>query len=855
MKLPLRLLAFLLLSVSVVICAEVGEEEDLFEWARLPDLPDSLGLGGPFAGTGNGALIVAGGVSFPDSGFENSGELWRQQIYVLEEGGGSWKTGFQLGHSLAYGAGVSSDDSLILIGGRDADRHYRTVYRLRWRNGRIEQSSFPDLPKTCAMTSAALLGDTIYVAGGWERPSADQAMKNFWSLDLSRSSPQWEVLEPWPGPARISPVMAAQDGAVYLFGGAELLRDEQDQLTPRVLADAYRYRPGEEWDAVAGLPRAAVAAPGISVGQSHVLVFGGDDGTSFERRDEPETKSAGFRQDVLAYHTITDTWASVGMLPAGLASTTAVHWRDRIVIPGGETALGRSSAVVGAGQLRPSVSGFGAWDYACLGAYLLSLVGMGIYFSRREKTTEDFFVAGRRIPWWAAGVSIVGTQTSAISFMAIPAKVYATDWVYLWNPLAAGLIAPLVVFVYLPFFRRLNLTTAYEYLERRFHVAVRLFASAAFVLFHLGRMAIVLFLPAIALSAVTGIDVYACILVMGVLCTIYTVLGGIEAVIWTDFLQVIVLIGGALISLVIIAAHVEGGFSGIVSVGMADSKFHAVNWTWDMTTTAIWVMVIGNIFVNLVPYTSDQAVVQRYLTTKDEKQAAKAIWANAALIIPESILWFGLGTALYVFYKSQPALVSPAVDTDTIFPFFIAQQLPPGVTGLVIAALFAAAMSTVDSSLNSVATVVVTDFYRRFKRNVSDRACLTLARRLTAVLGLLATASALFMATYEIQSLWDLFQMLIGLLGGSMAGLFVLGIFTRRANAPGALIGAVVGAVVLYLVQSYTQVHFFLYAAVGIVTCSIVGYLASLAFPPDQRSLEGLTIFTRRGRASSTAVT
>ena len=191
------------------------------------------------------------------------------------------------------------------------------------------------------------------------------------------------------------------------------------------------------------------------------------------------------------------------------------------------------------------------------------------------------------------------------------------DWVYLWNPLVAGLIAPLVVFIYLPFFRRLNLTTVYEYLEKRFHVAVRLFASSAFVLFHLGRMAIVLFLPAIALSAVTGIDVYACIVVMGILCTVYTVLGGIEAVIWTDFLQVIVLIGGALISLVIIAANVEGGFSGIVSVGMADSKFHAVNWTWDMTTTAIWVMVIGNIFVNLVPYTSDQAVVQRYFTTKD----------------------------------------------------------------------------------------------------------------------------------------------------------------------------------------------------------------------------------------------
>ena len=542
----------------------------------------------------------------------------------------------------------------------------------------------------------------------------------------------------------------------------------------------------------------------------------------------------------------------IGTLPRSVASTSAVHWLDRIVVPGGEERPGESSASVLAARLRQSASGFGRWDYACLSVYLLSLVGMGIYFSRREKTTDDFFVAGRRIPWWAAGISIVGTQTSAISFMAIPAKVYATDWVYLWNPLTASLIAPLVVFVYLPFFRRLNLTTVYEYLEKRFNVAVRLFASTSFVLFHLGRMAIVLFLPAIALSTVTGIDVYACILVMGILCTIYTVLGGIEAVIWTDLLQVIVLMGGAFISLVIIATNVDGGWGGIISIGLADSKFHLVNWTWDMTTTAIWVMVIGNIFVNIVPYTSDQAVVQRYLTTKDEKEAAKAIWTNAALIVPEVFLWFGLGTALYAFYKSQPALASPAIPTDTIFPFFIAQQLPTGIAGLVLAALFAAAMSTVDSSLNSVATVIVTDFFRRFKRSVSDHACLKLARWLTGMLGVLATVSAVLMATYEIQSLWDLFQTLIGLLGGIMAGLFVLGIFTRRANAPGALIGAISAAAVLYLIQSYTAVHFFLYAAVGIVTCSIVGYLASLGFPAETRSLEGLTVFTRRRESTST---
>ncbi len=839
-----RLLVSLFLIVSVAISTEVRGGLDLFEWANLPDLPVPSGLSGAFVGTSNGALIVAGGVSYSSS-LEGGAKVWRQTIYVLEEGDNRWRTGFELAHSLAHGASALTGDSLIVVGGQSAGRHYSTVYRLRWRNGKIEQSVLPDLPKTCAMASAAVLGDTIYVAGGQETSATTTAMKTFWALDLSKVSPQWKSLEVWPGAGRIFPVVAAQDGAFYLFGGLDLVRGEDRQVTRKPLKDAYCYRPGEGWKTVAKSPRVLVAATGSTLGQSHVLVFGGK---HLFRRHEPTTESLGLARDILAYHTITDTWSTIGTLPHNVAFTTAVHWRDRIVVPGGEERPEESSASVLAAQPRQPTSGFGRWDYVCLSVYLLSLLGMGIYFSRRGKTTEDFFVAGRRIPWWAAGISIVGTQTSAISFMAIPAKVYSTDWVYLWNPLAASLIAPLVVFVYLPFFRRLNLTTVYEYLEKRFNVTVRIFASTAFVLFHIGRMAIVLFLPSIALSTVTGINVYVCILAMGILCTIYTVLGGIEAVIWTDFLQVIVLIGGGFISLVIIAANVDGGWGGILSLGLADSKFHLVNWTWDMTTTAIWVMVIGNIFVNIVPYTSDQVVVQRYLTTKDEKEAAKAIWASAALIIPQVILWFSLGTALYAFYKSQPALISPAIPTDTIFPFFIAQQLPTGITGLVIAALFAAAMSTVDSSLNSVATVIVTDFVRRFKRSVSDHACLKLARWLTGLFGVLATLSAVLMVTYEIQSLWDLFQKLIGLLGGSMASLFVLGIFTRRANAPGALIGAISGAAVLYLVQSYTAVHFFLYAAVGIITCSIVGYMASFGFPSETRSLEGLTVFTKHSR-------
>ena len=231
-------------------------------------------------------------------------------------------------------------------------------------------------------------------------------------------------------------------------------------------------------------------------------------------------------------------------------TTPAVWWRRRPgACPAARSRPGvrTPSGCAAAPRSRPRPA-FGAVNYTVLVVYLLVLAGMGVYFARREKTTEDFFLGGRRVPWWAAGISIFGTQLSAITFMAIPAKSFATDWVYFLVNLGIVLMAPVVVFAYLPFFRRLNVTTAYEYLEHRFNLPIRLFGAASFVVFQLGRMGIVLLLPALALAAVTGMDVRACIVVMGVLCTLYTVLGGIEAVIWTDVLQVVVLFGGALVA-------------------------------------------------------------------------------------------------------------------------------------------------------------------------------------------------------------------------------------------------------------------------------------------------------------------
>ena len=222
--------------------------------------------------------------------------------------------------------------------------------------------------------------------------------------------------------------------------------------------------------------------------------------------------------------------------------------------------------------------------------------------------------------------------------------------------------------LYLPFYRKLNVTTAYEYLEKRFNLATRLIGSAMFTMLQLGRIGIVLFLPSIALSLVTGVDVYTCILVMGVLSIAYTVLGGIEAVIWTDVIQVFVLLGGALLSLVMILGQIDGGFGSVMQVARDADKLFMLDTRLNFMAPTLWVVLLGGICSTLISYGSDQTVVQRYLTTKDQKGAARGIWTNAILCIPVSLLFFFLGTALFALHKTQPALANPLISqADAIF--------------------------------------------------------------------------------------------------------------------------------------------------------------------------------------------
>jgi SSS family transporter len=801
--------------------------------AQLPPIPDTEGFAGMFAGVSNGALLCMGGANFPDEKpWEGGRKTWYQDIYALEDENGKWqKLSQTLPDPLGYGVAVSYQDQILLIGGGNADRHFQQVIGLSYANGAVSLSDqYPDLPVPLAMMTGALVGTTVYIAGGLENPGGGPT-HHFFALDLSVpvSQMQWKTLPAWPGKPRIHAVAAAKDDQFYLFSGIYTFTNEQDDPDRELLTDAFAFDPEKgKWTALPELPRAVAAGPSPApvMGQNHIVFPGGLDGETAKHTDP--ASHPGFLEDILAFNTLSESYVSIGALPRGAARVTlpSTSWNGKWILPSGEAGPGVQSPAIF--TLSNAVA-FGKWNWIFLLAYLGVMLYIGYYYSKRGKTTEDYFVAGRRIPWWAAGLSIYGTQLSAITFMAVPAIVYASDWTLAIGSLMIPAIVPLLIKYYLPFFRRLNVTTAYEYLEKRFNVKVRTLASVTFMLMQLGRIGIVLYLPAIAIASVTGIDIFLCIAIMGVFCTIYTVMGGIEAVIWTDVTQVIILLGGAIFCIAIAALNVDGGIVEIVRKGFELDKFRMIHLGWDPSRLVLWVVIVGFFFLDIIPYTSDQTVVQRYLTVKDEAAAGKSLWTNGLLMLPGIVIFFGLGTTLFVYYLKNPSVIN-SNKPDELLPFYIVQNLPVGIAGTVIAALFAASMSSLDSSMNSVASAYVTDIHSRFKKNTTDRENLRLAKWITILVGFLGTSFAVLIALADVKYIFNYFQEVLGLFGGGLAGIFILAIFIKRANSIGAIIGLFGSAIVTWLVRSQTDVIVYLYAAVGVISCVLIGYLASILF-------------------------
>ena len=822
----------------LLFCSTLGIAQNRI--AVSPEKPMEKAVSGHYAGLINGELTIYGGCNFPNIPCADGGE--------------------KVFYPRAYGASVQVPGGTVHLGGMDSTTSLSECSFINSTNG--TSTPIASLPKALDNFAATYYDGMLWVAGGETNGVPN---KEVYAIAFPSEGKAWSTVATIPDECRLQPCVAVQNTAtgyaLFIFGGYRPKAEGQEAavhtdgvyISIAKLKEGYaaptewkRTSPAQAWSDKSYNGKrckhlqAIVGSTCTPIGYSHILFFGGVDHDIFKSaiegkqdtlylRHAPEWYK--FREEVLIYHTITDSW---GLLPGNSllaragACLTPKGDGNGWIYSGGELKPGVRSADVTEIEVTYDRS-FGWLNWTILILYLAAMLGMGIYFMRKENSADSFFKGGGRIPWWAAGISIYATMLSAITYMTIPAKAYTTDWTYypmLWMIL---LVSFPVIKYYLPYFRKLNVTSAYEILEIRFNLFTRMLASTLFSIFMIVRMAIVLYLPSLALTAVTGIDIYLCIVLMGLVTIVYCTMGGVEAVIWGDVVQGLILVFGAIFAVVYLAMGTEGGISGCIDIALDNDKLRLFDWSNSWSQATWWVIILGGLANNLISYTSDQTVIQRYLTTPDSKSAGRGILVNGVMSVFVSVAFYMIGTGLYTFYKTHPAELDITMgQSDAIFPFFMMSQMPAGVAGALIAAIFAATMSTISSNINSVATAFSIDFWKRFRKSTTDPQLVAVARWASMVSGMVGLLLALFMATWDIQSFLDFFNEALGLLTSGLGGLFFIAVFMKRVKGYAALIGFVVGEAVVFWMSEYTDANFLLFGTTGMVVSILAAWLLSL---------------------------
>ena len=479
--------------------------------------------------------------------------------------------------------------------------------------------------------------------------------------------------------------------------------------------------------------------------------------------------------------------------------------------------------------------------------YLLAIVVFGISFYKKERTSSDFSTGSGTLPAWVIGLSIFATFVSSISYLALPGIAFLSDW----NAFVFSLSIPVAIFMaikfFIPLYRSVGSPSAYTYLEERFGPWAKNYVAIFWLLTQVMRVAVILYLLALPMYVILGWDMRLIIVITGISVMIYAILGGIKAVIWTDAIQAIILIVGALVALGILMFSLPEGPRQYFEIASAHEKFSLGSFGLSLTESTFWVVFIYGIFINLQNYGIDQNYVQRYMSARNEKEAISSAFGGGLLYIPVSLLFFMIGTGLFVYYQVFPDLLPGEFRetgmSDSVFPYFIVNGLPVGITGLLIASIFSAGMSTISTSLNSGATVILNDFYRRYKKNVSEHESvrvLYLASALICVLGVVISFYII-----QVESALDIWWNLAGIFSGGMLGLFLLGFFSRRATNAPAAIGVLLGLLVIvwmslspaYLSDSVSNpFHSYLTIVVGTLVIFLTGFFLSLIKKPSNNN-------------------
>ena len=514
-------------------------------------------------------------------------------------------------------------------------------------------------------------------------------------------------------------------------------------------------------------------------------------------------------------------------------------------------------------------------DWLVVGVYFATIVFIGIYFSKRQKTTDKYYTGGRSMPAWAVGMSILATLISSITFLAYPGAGYGGSWILLVQGLMVPIVLVALIWIIVPLYRHIIGISAYEFFEKRFGYGARLYSSIAFSSAHFIKMGSVFYLLALALATMTGLDrqlfdfgfgevkgTYLVILILGIIVILYTLLGGIEAVVWCEVIQGFVFCAGGLICLGVLLFRPAGGPINVIGTAIENHKINIGSFDWNFTKLTFWVMAINGIFYALQKYGTDQTIVQRFLVAKSDKAAEKAALMGVLLCVPVWTLFMFIGTCLWSYYKITGAFLPEGIANDKVFPFFIMSQLPAGITGLILAALMSAALSSLDADLNCLSAVMVEDYYRKARPNSTDRQRLFLGKIFVALCGISAMVIASIYVVISEQSVLGTIFGLYAIVAGGVAGLFWLGFFTTRANRKGVYVGIIVCIIFTtwaYLTkEGYVDLnkllgtdylnfthHKYMLGVYGHFVLFGVGYIASLFFK-QEKDIRDMTYFGLR---------
>ncbi len=480
------------------------------------------------------------------------------------------------------------------------------------------------------------------------------------------------------------------------------------------------------------------------------------------------------------------------------------------------------------------MKGFSSIDFIVLIVYLIGVLLIGLYFSKKDMEGKEYFKGDGTIPWWVTSVSIFATLLSPISFLSLAGNSYSGTWALWFAQLGIFIAIPLTIRFFLPVFSKLKIDTAYHYLEIRYKSkGLRVIGAIIFIIYQIGRMSIIMYLPSIVLARLSNIHVNIFIILMGIIAIIYSYTGGIKSVLWTDFIQGVVLIVGVVGTLVFIGLKVNGGFPEIFNTLFEQGKFLSSNeviFDPNILKTSIFMILVGGGLNTFSSYISSQDVVQRFTTTTDIKQLNRMTYTNGILSIVVATLFYLIGTALFVFYRQNPELLMTA-QQDQIYASFIAYQLPAGVTGILLAAIYAASQSTLSTGLNSVATSWTLDIQNFITKDLSFKKQTKIAQLISLLVGIISIIVSIILASSEIKSAYEWFNGFIGAVLGVLAGIFVLGVVYKKATKLGAYVGFIVATIVVLALKYKllnVDVSIWAYSLITIVVTVVVGIIVSL---------------------------